>query len=64
VILKIFLDMEKHPSPEEFHEKNTAKGDRLSVSTICRTLKVLVKTGLGKHCIIALWLRCCKKIKP
>ncbi|WP_319468677.1 Fur family transcriptional regulator [uncultured Pseudodesulfovibrio sp.] len=46
VILEVFLDMDGHPSPEEIHREIHRQGHNLGISTVYRTLKVLVETGV------------------
>ncbi|WP_394699734.1 Fur family transcriptional regulator [uncultured Pseudodesulfovibrio sp.] len=46
VILKVFLDMAGHPSPEEIHKEIRRRGDSLGMATIYRTLKVLLEADI------------------
>jgi Fur family transcriptional regulator, ferric uptake regulator len=48
-ILKMFLELEEHISPEELYRKLKKKHSHIGFSTVYRTLKLLSECGLARE---------------
>jgi Fur family ferric uptake transcriptional regulator len=48
LILEVFLDMDGHPSPEELRDELLLRGHAIGLSTIYRTLRLFLDSGIAR----------------